>query len=114
MTPYKINYTPQDIPVPEHPPPEQEVIIDPDPSIPNDDIVVASTGDVTRKYELPPRSTRVVPPRRYDPEFESQRSHYPIGKGNDERLFQTVVAFNAALYSSSLPRTTEEALCDPK
>uniref|UniRef100_A0A803ND66 Reverse transcriptase Ty1/copia-type domain-containing protein n=1 Tax=Chenopodium quinoa TaxID=63459 RepID=A0A803ND66_CHEQI len=31
-------------------------------------------------YVLPPRSTRVIPPKRYNPDFEAQRSKYPVGK----------------------------------
>lgn len=30
------------------------------------------------KYKLPSRSTRGVPPKRYDPEYEAHRSRYPI------------------------------------
>ena len=29
-------------------------------------------------YKLPPRSTREVPPRRYDLEFDVMRSRYPV------------------------------------
>ena len=32
------------------------------------------------RYELPPRSTRGVPPKRYDLDFESQRSKYLVNK----------------------------------
>ena len=38
----------------------------------NDDVM--SSDNVPRRYELTPRSTRGIPPRRYGPEFESQRS----------------------------------------
>ena len=69
---------------------------------------------VLRKYELPPRSTRGVPPRRYDPEFESQKSRYPISRRDNEQVSQTAIAFNTALYSSFIPKNTKEALCDPK
>uniref|UniRef100_A0A803NBZ0 Uncharacterized protein n=1 Tax=Chenopodium quinoa TaxID=63459 RepID=A0A803NBZ0_CHEQI len=31
-------------------------------------------------YVLPPRSTRGIPPKRYNPDFEAQRSKYPVGK----------------------------------
>ena len=67
-----------------------------------------------RKYELPPRNTRGIPPKRYDPEFEAQRSRYPINQDNVNNLFQSAVAFNAALYSSFIPRNDEEALRNPK
>ena len=75
--------------------------------MPSDDVV-------PRRYEFPPRSTRGVPPKRYDPEFESQRSRYPINQVNQEQLSQIAVAFNASLYSGNLPKTTEDALRDPK
>ena len=35
-------------------------------------------------------------------------------RGNNKQLSQTAIAFNTALYSSIIPRTTEEALCDQK
>ena len=57
--------------IPEYPD-EQEVI----PNSPDTDTNnnVMSSDDVPWRYEFPPRSTRGIPPRRYDPEFESQRS----------------------------------------
>ena len=55
-----------------------------------------------------------MPPKRYDPEYESQRSRYPVGRPDDEQLSQTAVAFNASLYSSTIPNTIEEALQEPK
>ena len=95
--------------VPEYPA-EQEVI----PNSPDTDTNdVISSDDVPRRYELPPRSTRGIPPRRYDPEFESQRSRYPIQE-NQGNLSQVAVAFNTSLYSCSLPKSTDDALRDPK
>ena len=84
----------------------QEVLTESEPQI-NDDI----SGIVNSpcRYELPPRSKRGVPPRRYDPEFESQRSRYPINR-ESSNLAQTAVAFQTSLYSKSLPKNTEEAL----
>ena len=38
------------------------------------------------RYELPPRSTRGIPPRRYNPKFEAQRSRYPTKQGNIDTL----------------------------
>ncbi|XP_057548021.1 uncharacterized mitochondrial protein AtMg00820-like [Amaranthus tricolor] len=55
-----------------------------------------------------------MPPKWYDPEYESQRSRYPICRRDEEQLSQTAVAFNASLYSSTIPKTTEEALQEPK
>ena len=39
--------------------------------------------ELPHRYELPPRSTRGIPPNRYDPEFEAQRSRYPLKENND-------------------------------
>ena len=92
-------------PVPEHPA-EQEVT--PSPTAPSIDIstdhIVPSSVVVRRKYNLPPRSTRGMPPKRYDPEYESQRSRHPIGRPGDKQLSQTAVAFNASLHSSTIPK----------
>ena len=107
--------SPQTTPVPEHPV-EQEVTpssLPPFIDISTDDIVPSSVT-VPRKYELTPRSTRGMPPKRYDPEFESQKSRYPICRRDDEQLSQTTVAFNTSLYSSTIPESTEEALRDLK
>ena len=62
------------------------------------------------RYELPPRSTRGVPPKRYDPDFESQRSKYPVNKPGEGNLSLKAKAFNTALYSEIIPTSTEEAL----
>ena len=82
---------------------EQEVIPEPLIDIANDVPSVKSP----RRYELPPRSMRGIPPRRYDPEFEAQRSRYPINQGYVDNISQTAVAFNTSLYSSSIPRNTK-------
>ena len=62
-------------------------------------------------YMLLSRSTQGVPPRRYDPEYEAQRSRYPIeklsGSGN---LSQSALAFKVALDTTTSPTTVEEAL----
>ena len=55
-----------------------------------------------------------MPPRRYDPEFESQKSRYPIYQETQDHLCHTAVAFNASLYSGNLPKNTDDALRDPK
>lgn len=65
-------------------------------------------------YELTPRRTKGIPPKRYDSEFEAQRSKYPVSKENNEVLSQTARAFNVALYSNSVPKNVEEALRDPR
>uniref|UniRef100_A0A803LQS3 Reverse transcriptase Ty1/copia-type domain-containing protein n=1 Tax=Chenopodium quinoa TaxID=63459 RepID=A0A803LQS3_CHEQI len=66
------------------------------------------------RYELPPRSTRGVPPRRYDPEYEDQRSRYPIERISTENLSSTAIAFNASLYSADIPKNVEEAVKNEK
>lgn len=43
-------------------------------------------NDALDIYELPPRSTRGVPPKRYDLEYEAQRSRYPISRDSDKNL----------------------------
>ena len=89
---------------------EQEVIPEPLIDITNDVPNVKSP----RRYELLPRSTRGIPPWRYDPEFEAQRSRYPINQGNVDNLSQTSIAFNTSLYSSSILENIKEALRNPK
>ena len=62
-------------------------------------------------YMLPPRSTRGVPPRRYNPEYEAQRSRYPIEKSSGSgNLSQSALAFKATLDTTKSPVTVEEAL----
>lgn len=77
----------------------------------NDDI---PSVEEVNKYELPPRRTRGVPSRRYDPEYEAQRSKYPVKTGIEASLSETTAAFNVSLYSNKIPGNVEEALKDPK
>ena len=44
----------------------------------NDEPNDVASVEMSSMYELAPRSTRGVPPKRYDQEFEEQRSRYPI------------------------------------
>ena len=97
------------IAVPEYP---ADLEVTPNSIDVNNDVM--SSDNVSRRYELPPRNTRGIPPRRYDPEFESQRSRYPIYQDSQDHLSQTAVAFNASLYSGNLPKNTDDALRDPK
>lgn len=62
-----------------------------------------------RTYQIPPRTTRGFSPKRYDPEFESQRSRYPINSSS-QQLSQIAQAFNTSLYSTHLSKTLKEAL----
>ena len=74
-----------------------------------------SSESEQNRYELPPRSMRGVPPRRYDPEYEDQRSKYPIERISTENLSSTAIAFNAAsLYSADIPKNVEEAVKNEK
>uniref|UniRef100_A0A803LEC5 Uncharacterized protein n=1 Tax=Chenopodium quinoa TaxID=63459 RepID=A0A803LEC5_CHEQI len=66
------------------------------------------------RYQLPPRSTRGIPPRRYDPKYESQQSRYPVEKISNENLSSMAIAFSASLYSSDIPKTVEDALGNKK
>ena len=82
--------------------------------ITNDEPNDVASVEMSSRYELPPRSIRGVPPKRYDPEFEAQRSRYPIDRGNNVSLSQTAMVFNSCLYSSSIPKDVKEALQNPK
>ena len=62
------------------------------------------------RYELPPRTNRGVPPKRYTPEKEARRSRYPmanIAKGN---LSPEAQVFTTSLYSEEIPTSVEQAL----
>ena len=96
----------------EHPIP-QEVSSEQVHTISNNPINIVNVS-VPNKYELPPRSTWGVLPKRYDPEFEEQRSRYSISRKSNEGLCQTTMAFNTSLYSNDVPKNVKEALRDPK
>uniref|UniRef100_A0A3Q7F038 GAG-pre-integrase domain-containing protein n=1 Tax=Solanum lycopersicum TaxID=4081 RepID=A0A3Q7F038_SOLLC len=70
-------------------------------TVPTDSV---SSDNCQNRYELPHRSTRGVPPKRYDPEYEDQRSRYPIERISNENLSNTAVAFTTSLYSTNIPR----------
>lgn len=72
------------------------------------------SDSVPNRYQLPPRSTRGVPPRRYDPEYEAQRSKYPVERISNENLSSTAMAFTVSVYSNDIPKTVEEALGNEK
>nr|GEW03957.1 putative ribonuclease H-like domain-containing protein [Tanacetum cinerariifolium] len=62
------------------------------------------------RYELPLRTNRGIPPKRYTPEKEARRSRYPmanIAKGNlslEDQIFTT------SLYFEEIPTSVEQAL----
>ena len=80
--------------------------------VPNDEIVEAEkeeTGENhCQNYVLPPRTTRGVPPKRYDLDFESRRSRYPIEQPSEGNMSQSAMSFNAALHRTNLPNSVEE------
>uniref|UniRef100_A0A803N0D9 Retroviral polymerase SH3-like domain-containing protein n=1 Tax=Chenopodium quinoa TaxID=63459 RepID=A0A803N0D9_CHEQI len=55
-----------------------------------------------KRYVLPPRSIRGVPPKRYDQDFEAQRSKYPVSKPSEGNLSQGAKAYNTAVYSETI------------
>ena len=92
----------------EHPNPNEEVVI-PKEVISEPVVIVDNSNsivDVTTsdRYKLPAGSTKGVPPRRYDPDFEAQCSRYPVNEESDIVLSQTARAFNASLYSNNVPK----------
>ena len=64
----------------------------------------------SESYVLPPCSTRGVPPRRYDPEYEAKRSRYPFKKSDTGNLSRSALAFKAILDATKSPTTVKEAL----
>lgn len=63
---------------------------------------------------MPSRSNRGVPPKRYDPELEAQKSKYPLKKLASKQLTVKAKAFKTALYSKNIPRGGKEALTLPE
>ena len=64
----------------------------------------------SKRYILPPQSTRGIPPKRYDPDYETKRSKYPVDGPREENMSQSALAFNATLYTTEIPDTVKEAL----
>ena len=54
------------------------------------------SDDIPNRCELHLRSTRGIPPKSYDPEFEAQRSRYLVYTDSEENLSQTVISFTAS------------------
>ncbi|KAK1422393.1 hypothetical protein QVD17_25482 [Tagetes erecta] len=70
-----------------------------------------TTQEVTSiKYVLPPRTNRGIPPKRYSPEKEAQKSKYPMANIATGNLSKEAKAFVSSLYSEQIPTTLEEAL----
>ena len=51
-----------------------------------------SNVEIQDRYELPLRSTRGVPPKRY-PEFEAQQSRYFVQKVSEENVSQKTIFY---------------------
>ncbi|KAL1549825.1 Beta-galactosidase 8 [Salvia divinorum] len=65
----------------------------------------------TGQYELPKRSTRSVPPRRYSPDWKGSKSRYSMTNLAQGQLTEMTRAFEAALYEEEeIPQTFEEAI----
>lgn len=73
-------------------------------------LIKTSNTIPTNTYVLPPRSTRGILPRRYDPEFESRRSKYPISNIVESKLSKKVFSFHTAVCSDNISRNVDEAL----
>ena len=65
-------------------------------------------------YTLAPRSTRGIPPKRYDPDYEAKRSRYPIEPTVEGNMSQSALAFNVALYATELPKNVDKAMQDDR
>ena len=89
-------------------------------TVPTDEIsfddVINDTPNVEifNRFELPPTSTRGVPPKRNDSKFKEKRSWYLVSRESNEGLSQSALTFNASLCYNTVPKTVEEALRDLK
>ncbi|KAH6788110.1 hypothetical protein C2S52_007662 [Perilla frutescens var. hirtella] len=76
----------------------EEVICDEE--IGNEAILESGSTEMSteaRRYVLPPRSNRGVPPKRYSPEHTGRRTRYPVEDCATSHLTKTAQAFEAAL-----------------
>ncbi|XP_071687490.1 uncharacterized protein [Rutidosis leptorrhynchoides] len=69
-----------------------------------------TSAKTTERYVLPQRVNRGIPPKRYYPEKEDQRSRYPIANIAQGNLFSKAQKFNSALYSEEVPTTIDQAM----
>src|SRR3989442_15085258 len=65
--------------------------------------------EAQEKYTLPPRSNRGIPPKRYEPDYEPRKTKYPVANLVRGSISTKRKTFNTALYSTSIPKTVEEA-----
>ena len=68
-----------------------------------------STDQLQERYLLSHRSTRGIPPKRYEPEYKPQRSRYPVANVVKGSMSCEAKAFTAVVDSEIIPRTVEEA-----
>lgn len=67
-------------------------------------------GD-TGQYEMPKRSTRGVPPKRYSPDWKGRKTKYSLVNVAQGQLTEMARAFEAALYEEEeVPHSFEEAM----
>ena len=67
---------------------------------------------ISIRYQLPPRSIRGIPLKRYDPEHEDHKSRYRIKHPDHNNFSLSAKAFNTSLYSNKVPHTVEQDLKD--
>ncbi|XP_071686825.1 uncharacterized protein [Rutidosis leptorrhynchoides] len=68
-----------------------------------------NSDETTQRYVLPQRINRGVPPKRYSPEKEAQRSRYPMANIAQGNLSKEAQKFNSAIYSENIPTSVEQA-----
>ncbi|KAH6776912.1 hypothetical protein C2S51_008224 [Perilla frutescens var. frutescens] len=56
-----------------------------------------------RRYVLPPRSTRRIPPKRFSPEHEKRKTQYSVGNYSTGNLTDMARAFEAAILREPSP-----------
>nr|GEV80133.1 ribonuclease H-like domain-containing protein [Tanacetum cinerariifolium] len=66
--------------------------------------------EVPRKYVLPPRSNRGVPPKRYSLEKPTRGAKYLMANIAEGNLSNNAKAFVVSLYSEEIPSSFEQAL----
>nr|GEX56886.1 ribonuclease H-like domain-containing protein [Tanacetum cinerariifolium] len=70
--------------------------------------------EVPKKYVLPPRSNRRVPPKRYSLEKTTKGAKYPMANIAEGNLSNNAKAFAVSLCSEEIPSSFEQALKSEK
>nr|GFC00291.1 putative reverse transcriptase, RNA-dependent DNA polymerase [Tanacetum cinerariifolium] len=70
--------------------------------------------EVMRKYVLPPRSNRRVPPRRYSPEKTTRGARYPMANTAEGNQSNNAKVFVVSLCVEEIPSSFEQALQSEK